>query len=576
MDELERLASREFEGRGVGTHGLDLARDLLVDRLQAAGIEGGIVGKDGQRSHLEEFRVFVGNELGAGNGFAGAAAGEFVPLAFSKSGSLTDAALTFVGFGITLRESGDFQYDDYAGLDVKGRVVIALLGDPGTGNKDSAFRNPAFFHYSSVMYKVQNAERHGAAGIILVRDPLSLGGDAEPALQFQSRQGGGATSEILAGQISIAFGEKLLGRELLTLQQQIASSQTPASFELGARASFGVDLRRQVGQVQNVIGFIPGTDASVSSEYIVLGAHYDHLGFGGDHSMDPNGTGQVHAGADDNASGVQAVLHLAQQIKAAGGIRRPVVVAFFSAEEVGLLGSKEFTQAMPLPEGARAVAMINLDMVGRLSNNRLTVLALKSAPEFSPAIDEVNKEFQFDLARGDSGFGSSDHANFLQAKIPALFFTTGTHADYHRPSDTAEKINRAGLERIENFVLAVLRRLDAGAAPTFDPKGVDPEQPPREGRGYGVYFGSVPDFEQQGNEGVLLTGVNPGSPAALAGLQAKDILTGLGEIRVKNLYDLVFALRFYRPNEEVEVRWVRAGVAMAAKTTLRRRETEKH
>lgn len=576
MDELKLLASPAFEGRGVGTQGLEKARDLLVARLTALEIEGGIVDKEGKRSYLEEFRVFVGNELGADNHFAGSSTNEFMPLAFSKSGSVHGAQLVFAGFGITLRETSSFVYDDYAGLDVTGKIVVALLGDPGTGNKESPFRNPAFYHYSSVMYKVQNAERHGAAGIVLVRDPLSLSGGAEPSLQFQARQGGGATSEILAGQASIAFATKILGRDLLELQQGIARTQEPNSFSVESSTSLSVDLRRQLGSAQNVVGFIPGNDPAVANEYIVIGAHYDHLGYGGDSSMDPNGTGKIHPGADDNASGVQATLHLAAQIKKQGGNRRGLVVIFFTAEEVGLLGSKQFTETLPLPEGARAVAMINLDMVGRLSNNRLTVLALKSATEFPAIIDGVNKDFSFDLAKGDSGFGSSDHASFLQIKIPALFFTTGTHEDYHRPSDTADKINALGMERVEQFVHAVWSQLDRGAAPTFDPKGVDPETPPREGRGYGVYFGSIPDFDQGAIEGVLLTGTRAGSPADLAGLRAKDILVGLGEIKIKNLYDLVFALRFYRANEEVEVRWIREGAPMSAKTILRSRDVPKH
>jgi hypothetical protein len=292
--------------------------------------------------------------------------------------------------------------------------------------------------------------------------------------------------------------------------------------------------------------------------------------------MDPNGIGKIHPGADDNASGVQAVLHLAEQIKKQGRNRRPLIVSFFTAEEVGLLGSKQFTDAMPLPEGAKAVAMVNLDMVGRLKNDRLTVLALKSSAGFNALVDAANQDFHFDLAKGDSGFGSSDHASFLQVQVPALFFTTGTHEDYHRPSDTADKINGPGMEKVEQFVKAIYERLDAGPVPAFDPKGLDPETPPREGRGYGAYFGSIPDFEQGPIDGVLLTGVNPGSPAEQVGLQAKDTLTGIGEIKIKNLYDFVFALRFYRPNEEVEVRWVRAGAAMRGRTTLRNREQSDH
>jgi hypothetical protein len=571
ISELELLASPAFEGRGVGTLGLEKARDLLVDRLKQAGIRPG-VGAATEASYLQPFRIFIGNELGAANTFAGSSAADFIPLAFSRSGALREQELVFAGFGITVRQTGDFTYDDYAGTDVQGKIVIVLMGDPGTGNPQSPFRNPAFYTYSTPMYKVQNAELHGAAGIVLIRDPLSLSG-AEPPLRFQPRQGGGSSSTILAGQASIQFGQTLLGQNIRVLQEGIARTQRPNSFATGIKASLSVDLKRQLGDVQNVVGLIPGTDPVLANEYIVLGAHYDHLGYGGDSSMDPQGTGKIHPGADDNASGVQAVLHIAQKIQAAGGNRRSLFIVFFSAEEVGLLGSKNFTEALPIPENAKVVAMLNLDMVGRLNNNRLSVLALRSSADFPALVDDVNKEHGFEIVRGDSGFGSSDHASFLQIQVPCLFFTTGTHPDYHRPSDTADKINVDGLERVENFVSALWKRIDSESAPEFDPVGGDPQVPPREGHNYGSYFGSVPEFEQGPIEGVLLQGVHAGSPADLAGLKARDILTGLGEIKVKNLYDMVFALRFYRPNEEIEVRWLRDGQEMRHTTTLRSRDS---
>lgn len=569
---LKELSSDAYEGRGVGTQGLNRARDLLQREMQALGLEPAVEGKTG-RSYLQPFRVFIGNELGAKNSFAGKAGADFMPLAFSKSGLVKNAGLVFVGFGISLRQGDKIVYDDYAGLDVKGKVVIALLGDPGTGNPKSPFRDPANYHYSSPMYKVQNAELHGAAGIVLVRDPLSLDNGKEPRLWFQSRQGGGATSSILAGQASIHFAQKVLGKNLTEVQKKIAKSQKPASFQLSRKATMQVDLIRHLGEVQNVVGFFPGKNPALAKEYIVVGAHYDHLGFGGDSSMDPSGIGKIHHGADDNASGVQAVLHLAEMIKLVGN-ERPILFTLFSAEEVGLLGSKQFVETLPLPEGARVAAMINLDMVGRLKDRKLTVLALRSAKEFNGIVDKVNEDFRFTLSKGDSGFGSSDHASFLLMKIPSIFFTTGAHADYHRPTDTFEKINQEGQLEVEKFVLEVWRDIDsASKAPEYDPSSEDGNQPPRPGHGYGAYFGSIPDFAE-GNavEGVLLQGVKPGSPAEKVGLQAKDILTGMGEIKVKNLYDFVFALRFYRPNETIKVTWVRDGKKMEGMATLKSRE----
>lgn len=559
---LEQLASPEYEGRGVGTAGLEKAQNLLLESLRAAGYE----------PQLQSLRVFTGNELGPANRFAQSGTGDFVPLAFSRSGAVNGAAAVFAGFGITLRNAGEAIYDDYEGLDVQGKIVIVLTGDPAVGAPKSIFRDPAYFQYSTPMYKVQNAALHGAAGIVLVRDPLSLTGP-EPELKFLSRQGGGAVVEILAGQLKVSAAEAFLGRNLRDWQESVARTQKPASFSAPGKTDLLVDMRRQLGEVKNVMVVLPGTDPLLAKEYIVIGAHYDHLGFGGDSSLDPHGSGQVHAGADDNASGVQGVFDLAVSLKRENLNRRSVAFLFFTAEEIGLLGSQHYAENAQLPEGAKIVAMLNLDMIGRLAKNRLTVIGGKSALEFPGILEAANGAAGFDLLTADDGFGSSDHASFLRLKIPALFFTSGAHEDYHRPTDTAEKINLAGLEQILKFVKHVWRSIDAlPASPTYDPAFEDPNQPTRPGRGYGVYFGSIPEFVQGDVKGVLLQGVRAASPAAEAGLIAGDILTGLGEVQIGNLYDLVFALRYYRPGDAVVVTWVRAGVKMQAHAMLRARE----
>jgi len=575
---LNTLASPDFEGRGVGTAGLDKARDLIQTRLAGAGLLPAFPGREGQpASYLQELRVFIGNDLLPGNAFFGRGDPSFIPLAFSRSGAIENAGLVFVGFGISLRpQAGRPDYDDYAGLDVKGKIVVAMTGDPGTGNPSSFFRDSSLHSYSTPIYKVQNAELHGAAGIVLVRDPLSLSGQGgEPALRFQPRQGGGAATGVLAGQISRVFAETLLGRDLRALQERIASTQRPASFAVDARGGMRVALDRRMGAVQNVAGLVPGTDPALAREFLVVGAHYDHLGYGGDHSHDPDGIGHAHPGADDNASGVQAAVSLAERVRRAGGGRRPLLVVLFTAEESGLLGSQHFVENPPLPEGARIVGMINLDMIGRLERNKLNVIDAGSALELPGLVERANREAGFfDLAMASSSFGSSDQASFLRKKIPAVFFTTGAHRDYHRPSDTAEKINAQGVARVEELTFALWRAIDSAAAPlTYDPASETPEQPPREGRGYGAYFGSVPEFEQGAHEGVLLQGARPGSPAEEAGLRAGDVLNGIGEIRVRSLQDLVFALRFYRPNDEIVVRWMRGGQAMSAKAVLRDRSS---
>ncbi len=578
---LERLARPEMEGRGVGTAGLAKARDLIVSEIEKRGWKPGfaVKGRDWAvtESYLQPFRVFIGNHLGAGNRLgSGLVQRDFIPLAFSKSGSVASAELVFAGFGISLRNAGDAVYDDYAGLDVKGKIVVVMLGDPATGAKNSVFRNPAFYQYSMPAYKVRNAELHGAAGIVLVRDPLSLPAGAEPELRFLGHQGGGVNDDILAVQAKNAFVEHVLGVSLRTLQEKIALEQKPASFFSGSKIPMAVDLVRDLGDVQNIAAYIEGSDPVLKNEVIVIGAHYDHLGYGGDSSLDPNGIGKVHPGADDNASGDQAVLLLGEKIAKAHTNKRSVLLMFFSAEEIGLLGSDNFVQNLALRDGQKIVMMLNLDMVGRLNENKLSVLALKSGKEFRSLVEDTNKEFGFDLVTADSGFGSSDHASFLKMKIPSLFLTTGAHEDYHRPSDTADKINWDGLLRVDDFAYSIWQKIDGMAnAPTYDPSSEDEISKPRD-HGYGVYFGSIPEFAQgEDVVGVLLQGTLKDSPAEKAGLKQGDIITAFGEITIRNLYDLVFALRYYRPNDEVTVVWTRNGVKMEAKVTVLARDGER-
>ena len=565
---IVELTRDTMEGRGIGTKGLERARDLIKDKFKDLELAPAFPDK----KFFQDLRVFTRNRLGERNNFGSSTVENFVPLSYSLSGSLPSTKLTFVGYGITLKEGKRVRYDDYAKVNVKNRIVVAMLGDPGLGAPISIFRDPKYHHLSSAIYKVKNALLHGAKGVILVRSPLEIGeGQPEPKLVFSERAGGGAVFDILAGRISIEYCNTLLGqKKLLAIQKSIARAQKPMSYNLNQSVEFNVTLEREVGVVQNVAAALPGTIPELANQYIVVGAHYDHLGLGGESSMDPSGPGKFHPGADDNASGVAAILKLAKTFK--GKNRRPMLFVLFTAEEVGLMGSTHFAKNLPLPAGAKVVAMLNLDMIGRLAKNKLTVTGVNSAYEFSTLVNNINRTAEFKLSIGGSSLGSSDHASFLREKIPSLFLTTGAHGDYHRSTDTTKKINVEGYNRVLAFASELIARLDRQfSPPTYDPSSATNNQPPRTGRGYGAYFGSIPDFGGTPNSGVLLQGVKPDSPAMKAGLQAGDTLVGLGEIGIKNLHDFVFALRFYRPNDEVEVRWLRGSTPMRAKTTLRLR-----
>lgn len=566
---LREISSPFYKGRGVG-EGLDLARDYLLKEMKNIGLEGSFP----EGKYLQEFPVFKRNIMGKNNFLGDSRLEEdFIPLSFSISGKMEETPLVFAGFGISF----DGVYDDYAGIDVKGKIVIVLTGDPAIGSSESIFRDPAYYHYSQSIYKVQNALNHSASGIILVRNPLSFIGDEEAPLHFSERSGGGAVFDILAGMSTNAYINRFLKEEsLLDIQKKIALTQKPRSFFLHELLPMGIELERELGNIQNIVGLLPGTDPNLKEEYIVVGAHYDHLGLGGESSREPGGgIGKVHHGADDNASGVDAILHIAKNIQ--GKNRRPVLFCLFTGEELGLLGSRHFVENLPLEEGSKIVAMLNLDMVGRMKSNRLIIMAQDSAHEFGELIGKSRKDIDIDLIKGPNNVASSDHAPFLRNRIPAVFFHTGVHSEYHRPSDTQDKIEVEGLKKVVSFSLNFLKELDSlEQGPTYNKDLEDEITPPRTGRGYGSYFGSIPSFEQSGVEGVLLDGVKVDSPAAKVGLQKGDILTALGEIKIANLHNFVFALRFYRPKEEVLVDWIRDGVSMEGKVVLESRELQRH
>jgi hypothetical protein len=316
------------------------------------------------------------------------------------------------------------------------------------------------------------------------------------------------------------------------------------------RAQVEVGLVRQRGSTANVIGILPGTDPRLRDEAIVIGAHYDHLGHGGEGSLAPEQAGAIHHGADDNGSGTSAVLALARAFAAAGGAPRTLVFVGFSGEEMGLLGSAHYVRhpAVPLD---RTVLMLNLDMIGHLRDGKLYVGGADSGSTLRAVVARAAQGLPLaPEVRGDP-FAPSDHTSFYTAGRPVLFLFTGAHADYHRPSDTWEKINGAGLVTVTDFAARVVAAVAQDAQP---PAYVKFAAPPASTRGgYGPYFGVVPEFGEAERPGVRVSGVRPGSPADRAGVRSGDVLVRFAGIDVKTLQDFSFALRGKRPGDRVEV-----------------------
>jgi Zn-dependent M28 family amino/carboxypeptidase len=320
---------------------------------------------------------------------------------------------------------------------------------------------------------------------------------------------------------------------------------------------------------RNVIGLLPGRDKKRRDEVIVVGAHYDHLGGGLFGALDPDSAGKPHNGADDNASGVATMLEVAQRLAQSRPDRTIVFVAF-TGEELGLLGSAWYVRN-PVAPLARTTAMINFDMVGRLTNDRLIVYGTETAKEFPALLDSLNRTAGFDLkARGD-GYGPSDQSSFYAVKLPVLHLFTDLHEDYHRATDDAERLNVPGMLRIAEFATALVRNLADRRAPLTFVDQPPPQQAAAPGQtrsaGYGAYLGSVPDMAGDVT-GVKLSGVRGGSPAEKAGLQRDDIITKIGDADVLDLQGMTDALRVHKPGDVVDIVVLRGGQPVTLKVTL--------
>ena len=554
VEQIRVLSAPEMDGRASGTPGATRAADHIVRVLAQAGLRPG--GDGG--TFLQPFTVPTGLALGPRNtldvpgaGAAPLALGrDFTPLAISADG-VASGDVVFVGYGITATALG---WDDYAGIDVRGKLVLATTSDPGGTDATSPFRRPEAYHFRERAHKVINARQHGAAGILLVTHP-SESSETLPTLSGISQPLG-----IVATFVTRRVADLALGPASTTLRDLAAAverARQPQSRALsGVRAQVEVNLVRQRGTTTNVIGILPGTDPRLEDEAIVIGAHYDHLGHGGEGSLAPEQVGAIHHGADDNGSGTAAVLGLARAFAAAGGVPRTLVFIAFSGEELGLLGSAHYVRhpAFPLD---KTVLMLNLDMVGRLRDDKLYVGGVDSGSTLRAVAARAARGLPLAPELRGEPFAPSDHTSFYTAGRPVLFLFTGAHADYHRPSDTWDRINGPGLVTVADFAARVVSEV---AQDPRAPVYVKFEAPAASTRGgYGPYFGVVPEFGDAERPGVRVGGVRSGSPADKAGVQSGDVLVRFAGIDVKTLQDFTFALRGKRPGDRVEVVILRGG-----------------
>lgn len=557
IDELQAhikyLASDELEGRLAGSEGGKLAAEYLKSEFEKYGLLPFYEG-----SYFQPFDFIQTIELGENNSLtisyndyeiSPMLEEEFIVTAFSGSGTVS-GTLAFAGYGIS---SSKLEYDDFEGLDLDGKIALIMRYNP---EHDSTMSE--FDRFSSLRVKASAARDNGALGVIFFNGPKPNLDDDLVEFKYDR---GPTMPDFPVVHLKRNVIDDLLkkdGYNLDDLQKEIDNTKNPKSFVLN---NISVTITTEVNEIKavgrNVAGYLEGSDPILKDEYIVVGAHFDHLGWGVDGSMYRGDEPMIHNGADDNASGTAGLLELAEKFAANSELlNRSIVFMGFNAEELGLLGSNYTVNNFPVDLN-QTVAMINMDMIGRLSDEKsLTIIGTGTSSIWENLLEE-NNTYEFDLKFNDDGWGGSDHQSFTLKEIPVLFFFTGIHEDYHKPSDDWDKINYEGQQKVVSYVYSVLSSINE-----FEerPDYVKVERTaPKGGMGVAkIYVGTIPEFGWNG-EGFKLGGVSEGGPAQKAGLQGGDIMIQFGEKKVVNIYDFMYAMNDHKPGDVVKVVVIRDG-----------------
>jgi hypothetical protein len=613
------LASDRLEGRGVGTQGLDLAADFIATRFQSLGLKP-LPGFDG---YFQPFEITTAESIDPATTLASGERtfklkDQFTALSFSGERDFS-GPIAFAGYGITDPKN---HYDDYANLDVKGKVVLVMRFEPHNDQGKSRWTKGSADDWTPNAHletKARAAVEHGAVALLLVNPPNYHDHGDDPLLVFSKQYVGGVTLPVL--QVKRAVADELLKQggtaNLGELQKQIDQSIKPASTDLNNVSIKGnVAIKRTKETVKNVIAYLPGAGPH-ADEYVVVGSHYDHLGWGGPGSLMNMPTshaalqvpGQIkellapgaaandhpatrvkpttapttraiHHGADDNASGTATVLELARLFShraAEHPPQRSIIFAAFTAEESGLIGSARFVNHSPI-DLKNIIAMLNLDMVGRIRKNLLYVGGGGTAKPFHDILKSADTDSPLEFKNfGEGGLGPSDHMSFAIKKVPVIFLFSGIHEDYHRPTDTADKINYDGIAQVARMSVELIDDLiqmpkskyideaDKGSmmSPMLAGTGGEAEG------GRRASLGVVPEYGgEEDGKGVKIGGTTPGTAAEKAGLQAGDIVLKLGDQPTGTLMELSTALNSHKPGDKVKLTYRRADKEITIEVTL--------
>ncbi len=577
LEHVKYLSSDKLEGRKTGTAGAELAYKFIAEEFKSYGLLP--AGND--NSYFQKFEFVSEIRLGLKNEFKisdlrdsskknrdkveliPTLNQDYLPLGFSSDGEFS-GEIVFAGYGIVSPENN---YDDYKDVNVKDKAVIIVRGAPGNDSTKRVFEK-----YSSLRYKANKAEELGAKALIVVTSEKQYDKDELMKLSYDRSTG---RAGILVINITRALFNKIFANSEHTIKKitdYIDSSIVPYTIkQAGIKIFLKVELNEVKSTGVNVLGMIQGNDAKYKHETLILGAHYDHIGYGGENSgsLKPD-TFAIHPGADDNASGVSGLLELAQFfIFQRDSLKRSMLFIAFAGEEMGLLGSGYYVKNPTIPIES-SIAMLNFDMIGGLRNKKLIIYGMGTSTIFDSLVKKHNEDAKFDLKLNSDGYGPSDHSSFYSKQIPVMHFFTDLNEYYHRPYDTYDKLNYAGLHSVVQFVSSIALDLSTMqekpkylVVETSRPQGFM-------GRNMRVYVGTIPDFGEQ-VDGMKISGVRAGSPAANAGLIAGDVIIKFGKVDVKNIYDYTYAIGEYKAGDVVDVIIRRNNELLTLKVTLEKR-----
>ena len=558
--QVETLAADKFEGRLTGSPGEKLAADYIISELKRIGAKP----LPGLTDFRMPFTFTAGSKDGgttmtiirdAGGAQTVTGAAIVQALSFSDTVEAT-GRVVFAGYGLVVPEAQNFGYDSYAGLEVKDKIVVVFRYFPEDADQKT---RAILARYADLRYKAQAARQRGAKGMIVITGPNSPNAGTVVPMSFDTAiAGSGIAAASVSGE---AFAPIMAaaGKSLGAVQKEFDSGNPHvAGFAIpGITVTLKTNVIRQQQTGNNVVAYLPATTplTGVVKPWVAVGAHYDHLGRGttGGSLAGKEEANAIHHGADDNASGTATVLAISEALSTQPR-KRHLLIALWSGEELGLLGSAAFVANPPVPLDALA-GYLNFDMVGRVADNKLTVQATGTSAMWPKLLEQANIAAGFDLVLQEDPYQPTDVGSFNTASVACLTFFTGAHQEYHRPSDTADKINYEDLVRVGELASGVIKRLmDSPEAPLFTKVEQKTETGGR--AGLRLFTGTIPDYASD-VKGLLLGGVIGGGPAEQAGLAKGDVVIEIAGQSITNIYDYTFALELLKIGQPAKVLYLR-------------------